>query len=238
MTLTELVRPGEKIDIMAVERAILGSASNKKVYSSKIYDIIDDEQLEILMPMEGSKLILLPKDGQYQFCFYTKKGLYQCFVRIADRYKSNNVYILLAEVTSDLEKFQRREYYRYSVSMPLKARTLMEEEVKDLEKNNFHMQQGLTMTKCEIRDISGGGLKFISQTAFTVGEQIALVFSLNFRGKETVYELAGEVLSCREIDNQKGKFEHRLKFTSIMSRQREAIIRFIFEEERKKRSSI
>ncbi|MGN0247717.1 MAG: flagellar brake protein [Lachnospiraceae bacterium] len=238
MTLTELVRPGEKIDIMAVERAILGSSSDKKVYSSKVYDILDDDQLEIFMPMEGSKLILLPKDGQYQFCFYTQKGLYQCFVRIADRYKSNNVYILLAEVTSELEKFQRREYYRYSINLPLKARTLMEEEEKDLEKNNFHMQQGLMMKKCEIRDISGGGLKFVSQTAFTEGEQIALLFSLNSHGKETVYELAGEVLSCRENDNQKGEFEHRLKFTGILRNQREAIIRFIFEEERKKRSRV
>lgn len=238
MTLTELVRPGEKIDIMAVERAILGSSSNKKVYSSKIYDVIDDNQLEILMPMEGSKLILLPKDGQYQFCFYTQKGLYQCFVRIADRYKSNNIYILLAEVTSELEKFQRREYYRYSTSLPLKARTLMEEELKDLEKHIFHIQQGLVMKKCEIRDISGGGLKFVSQTSFPVGEQIALVFSLHSHGKETVYELAGEVLSSRENDNQKGEFEHRLKFTSILSNQRESIIRFIFEEERKKRSRV
>ena len=233
MTLTELVRPGEKIDVMAVERAILGSSSDKKVYSSKVYDILDDDQLEIFMPMEGSKLILLPKDGQYQFCFYTQKGLYQCFVRIADRYKSNNVYILLAEVTSELEKFQRREYYRYSINLPLKARTLMEEEEKDLEKNNFHMQQGLMMKKCEIRDISGGGLKFVSQTAFTEGEQIALLFSLNSHGKETVYEL-----SCRENDNQKGEFEHRLKFTGILRNQREAIIRFIFEEERKKRSRV
>ena len=51
MTLTELVRPGEKIDIMAVERAILGSSSNKKVYSSKVYDILYDDQLEILTPI-------------------------------------------------------------------------------------------------------------------------------------------------------------------------------------------
>ena len=33
MTLTELVRPGEKIDIMAVEKAILGNPSSKKVYT-------------------------------------------------------------------------------------------------------------------------------------------------------------------------------------------------------------
>lgn len=238
MKLTELVRPGEKIEVMAVERAILGSASNKKVYSSKIYDVIDDEQFEILMPMEGSKLILLPVDGQYQICFYTKNGLYQCFVRIADRYKSNNVFILLVQVTSELSKFQRREYYRYVTTLPLKARELMDEEIKALEKNEFNLQKGLVMKKCEIRDISGGGLKFVSPIAFPVGNQIALSFSLNLHGKEMDYELVGEVLSCWENENVKDEFVHRLKFTNILSRQRESIIRYIFEEERKKRSRI
>lgn len=236
MTLTELVRPGEKIDIMGVERAILGNSSNKKVYTSKIYDLIDDDQLEILMPMEGSKLILLPKDGQYQFCFYTKKGLYQCFVRIADRYKSNNVYILLAEVTSPLEKFQRREYYRYSTSLPLKARTLMDEELRDLEKDQFHIQHGLIMKKCEIRDISGGGMKFLSKTAFEVEDKVVLSFSLQVHGKETVYQLVGKILSCRKLESDNDEYEHRLMFEKILNSERESIIRFIFEEERKKRS--
>ena len=236
MTLTELVKPGEKIDIMAVERAILGNSSDKKVYTSKIYDLIEDNKLEILMPMEGSKLILLPRDGEYQFCFYTENGLYQCFVRIADRYKSNNVYILLAETTSPLEKFQRREYYRYSTSIPLKARTLMDEELRDLDKDVFHIQNGLIMKKCEIRDISGGGIKFLSKTAFKVEDRVVLSFSLQVHGKETVYQLIGRILSCRKLENDNDEYEHRLMFEKIMNRERESIIRFIFEEERKKRS--
>ena len=236
MTLTELVRPGEKIDIMAVEKAILGNSSNKKVYTSKIYDLVEDNQLERWIPMEGSKLILLPKEGEDNFCFDTKKGLYQCFVRIADRYKSNNVYILLAETTSPLEKFQRREYYRYSTSIPLKARTLMDEEQRDLDKDVIHIQHGLIMKKCEIRDISGGGMKFLSKTAFEVDDMVVLSFSLQVHGKETVYQLIGRILSCRKLDNDNDEYEHRLMFEKIMNSERESIIRFIFEEERKKRS--
>lgn len=238
MNLTELVNPGDKIEIMAVERAILGAASDKKVYGSKVYDVVDDELFEILMPIEGSKLILLPIEGRYQVCFYTKKGLYQCFVKIADRYKSNNVYILLVKQTSELEKFQRREYYRYKTLLPLKARELMEEELEDIENDKFSMQKGLVMKKCEIQDISGGGLKFVAPVAFPIGEQIGLSFNLNTHGKEVVYEVAGEVLSSKKMENRRGQFEHRLKFTSILSGQRESIIRYIFEEERLNRSRL
>lgn len=237
MVLTDLVRPGEKVEIQAADRAILGSAAGKKItYMTKVYDIIDDETLEILMPMEGSKLILLPVDGEYMFCFYTQKGLYQTFVRIADRYKSNSIYILLAKMTTKLEKYQRREYYRYATLLPLKARELMDEEIKLLSEDHFRLQQGLIMKKCTIIDISGGGLKFSAPVQFPVGNQIAIAFELTSNGKEKSYELVGEVLDSQQKDDTKEEYIHRLRFSNILSAERESIIRYIFEEERKKRN--
>ncbi len=236
--LTELVRPGEKIEIQAVEKAILGASSNKKVYTSRIYDILDEEQLEILMPMEGSKLILLPIDGEYQFCFYTKKGLYQCFIRVIDRYKSNNVFILLCELTSPIRKHQRREYYRYGCILPLKTRELMTEEEKALEKNQFQFQEGLPLAKGSVIDISGGGIRFMSGEKYEAGAHIALTFHLMINEKEQVYNLAGEILSCKENELNRGEYECRLKFVCIDNAKREEIIRYIFEEERKKRKRV
>ena len=46
-----------------MEKSILGSASDKKSYISRIYDVLSDDQFEVLMPMEQTKLILLPVDG-------------------------------------------------------------------------------------------------------------------------------------------------------------------------------
>ena len=79
--LTKLILPGEKIELQSMEKSILGSASDKKSYISRIYDVLSDDQFEVLMPMEQTKLILLPVDGEYDVCFYTKQGLYQCYVR-------------------------------------------------------------------------------------------------------------------------------------------------------------
>ncbi len=234
--LTELVKPGNKIEIQTVEHAILGAASKSKMYTSRIYDILDDEKLEILMPMDGTKLILLPVDGEYQFCFYTDKGLYQCTVRIVERYKENNIYLLVCEMTSPLGKYQRREYYRYACTLPLRTRDLMQEEVKTIEAGKFQIQIGLPLTRGNIVDISGGGLRFVSPVRYEPGVQILVCFSLNYHGKETSYELAGLILSSRENEVRKGEFEHRLKFTVIDNVQREGIIRYIFEEERKSRS--
>ena len=236
--LSDIIKAGQFVDLQSTRKSEEGDETYKKLYRTKVFDVLSEDQLEILMPIEQQKLILLPVDGEYDLCFVTDNGLYQCFARVLDRYKSNNVYILLAETTSKLEKFQRREYYRYSTSIPLKARTMMDEELRDLDKDVFHVQHGLIMKKCEIRDISGGGMKFLSKTAFEVDDMVVLSFSLQVHGKETVYQLIGRILSCQKLENDNDEYEHRLMFEKIMNSERESIIRFIFEEERKKRSRI
>ena len=233
--LTKYVRPGEKVELQTVERSILGSVSDKKAYASKVYDVISDEQMEILMPMEKTKLILLPVDGEYDICFYTKQGLYQCYVKIIDRYKSDNNFILLCEPTSNLRKHQRREYYRFSCILNMNSRELEEEEIEAVEKNEFYFQPGLPLRKSVIVDISGGGVRFVSNYKYEPETVIYLSYKLMINGREKEYEIAGKILAAKEIDNRPGEYEHRLQYLNMESSEREEIIRYIFEEERKNR---
>ena len=76
------------------------------------------------MPMEQGKVILLPVDGEYNLCFYTQSGLYQCLARVIDRYKSDNIFVLVMELTTDIRKYQRREYYRLNCVLDMKARNV------------------------------------------------------------------------------------------------------------------
>ena len=116
----------------SVDRPLVsGEKYGNKTYYTKIYDVIKDDRLEIMMPMEQTKLILLPVDGRYDMVIYGKSGLYQCFGRIVDRYKSDNVYILVIELTSSLRKFQRREYYRLGCAIELGTRLWDEKELEE-----------------------------------------------------------------------------------------------------------
>ncbi len=233
--LTRYVKPGEKVELQTMERSILGSVSDKKAYTSKVYDVISDEQIEILMPMEKTKLILLPVDGEYDVCFYTKQGLFQCYVRIIDRYKSDNTFILLCEPTSNLRKYQRREYYRFSCILNMDSRELVEEELEAMEKNELVFQPGLPLQKSVIVDISGGGVRFVSNYRYEKETIIYLTYKLMIAGKEKIYEIAGKILASKPIENRPGEFEHRLQYMNINNMEREEIIRYIFEEERKNR---
>ena len=112
--LTKLIEPGCKAEMQLISRKLTAAEEEKKVYVSKVFDVLSEDRLEILMPMEKTKLILLPVDGEIDVTFYAGEHLYQCFTRVVDRYKRDNMYILLMEATSNLRKVQRREYYRVS----------------------------------------------------------------------------------------------------------------------------
>ena len=79
--LSKYVNVGNRVELQSVKHLNLGvpdsSREERKVYSTKVYDIISDERIELLMPMEQTKLILLPVDGEYELCFYADNGLYQ-----------------------------------------------------------------------------------------------------------------------------------------------------------------
>ena len=84
--LSKYVKPGDKVEVQAVERVkFADEGEKKKVYASMVSDILSDDQLEIVMPMEKSKLILLPVNAEYDVYFYTESGLYQCFMKVVDR---------------------------------------------------------------------------------------------------------------------------------------------------------
>ncbi|MBR6665944.1 MAG: flagellar brake domain-containing protein [Lachnospiraceae bacterium] len=233
--ISKYVELGDKLELILVE-GISGKNNEtaRRVYSSKINDIISEDRLEILMPMEKTKLVLLPVDAEYDMAIYSKNGLYQCFVRVVDRYKSDNMYLLVVELTSNLRRNQRREYYRFSCALEMCSRSLESEEVEAIEHDEmFNLVPGLPLKRSVIVDISGGGLRFISEQKYEEGSLIYCSYHLLVNGTRKLYELVSKVLEVKPVENRKGVFEHRVQYINISEGIREQIIRYIFQEERK-----
>lgn len=233
--ISNFIEPGNKIEIQMVKPKQEQQQEASKTYISQIQDILSENQLEIVMPMEQSKLILLPMDMEYNLVIYTGNGLFQCFARIIDRYKSNNIYTLVVEMTSNLRKYQRREYYRFSCALEMNSRNLEEEEVRAIEERDpySNLIPGLPLKRSVIVDISGGGLRFLSTHPYEPGSLIYIGYNLLIAGNKKEYELVGKVLSSRKTEDKKGSYEHRVQYVDIDADVREEIIKYIFEEERK-----
>jgi len=235
--LSKFIALGDRIELQAVDRRLKSDDDDKqKIHQSKVYEILTEDTLEITMPMEKTKLILLPVDGEYDMVFYGETGLYQCFARIVDRYKSNNVYILRVELTSNLRKYQRREFYRFGCALEMCSRSLEEEEAQAIEKRTpYILQPGLPLRRSIIVDISGGGLRFVCDQQYEVGSLVYCSYHLVKGGESKQYEVIGKVLSVQPVENRQNAFEHRVQYYNMDVNTREEIIKFIFEEERKNR---
>lgn len=235
--ISKFISIGDKIELQAVDRMTEEQTEGeRKTHSSMVHEILSEDTLEIVMPIEKSKLILLPVDSEYDLIFYGKSGLYQCFARIIDRYKSNNVYILVVELTSNLRKYQRREYYRFSCALEMCARNLQEEEVQALESRQpYVLTPGLPLKQSVIVDISGGGLRFISSQKYEPDSLLYISYHLLKSGERREYEVIGKVLGVRDLENRPGIWEHRVQYYDMDKNTREEIIKYIFEEERKSR---
>jgi len=238
--LGKFVKEGDRVELIPVEnrtKTNTAEGENVRTYNTKVATIIDDDTIELLMPMEQTKLILLPVDAEYSVVFYTHAGLYQCFARVEDRYKSGALYLVQISLTSNLRKYQRREFYRFSCALEMCSRNLEEEEVEAVEKNSkIWLQPGKPIRRSVIVDISGGGLRFMSNQKYETGSMLYISYNLIKGTVRKQYELVGKVLSVREIENRPGTYEHRVQYHNIDDTSREEIIQFIFEEERKSRS--
>ncbi len=239
--LRDYVSPGDRLELTSAgssddnpEMAKNGTGMKGRVYFSKVYEIRSEEVIEIEMPVEKEKVQLLPIGDEFDICFYTSSGLYQCYSVIRERYKTNNLFILVLELTSGLRKFQRREYYRFNCVVNMKSRTLSNEEQEAFVTRSVEfMDTDLTLEDGVIVDISGGGARFLSNSRYEDDAKILFRFSLTLDDRPQEYSIVGRIIKSNPTDRVPGKYENRVKFLSLDGQAREDIIRYIFEEERR-----
>ena len=81
---------GDRIELMHIKSAIGRKVSDKK-YGSQLLDFDGDRTAKIAMPISEGKVIPLEIDDDYNLCFFTNSGLYQCTARIKKRYTENRM---------------------------------------------------------------------------------------------------------------------------------------------------
>lgn len=234
----KIISPGDKLEMKSTVSVVLPDGTEGiKTYKSSVFDVLDDGQIEIVMPTEQTKLVLLPVDGEYDVCFFSHGGMYRADVRIVDRQKVNGTYIIVTELISNLHKYQRREYYRFNCIVEMTAREMSHQETEAFSKGLTYLVSEKNMDRGVIVDISGGGTRFVSKQQFVEGHIILMKFTLSIMDKERPFLLAAKVIYSGEIENRKDEYENRVKFEFIDNTTREEIIKYIFDEERKNRKN-
>lgn len=235
--LSKYIAPGDKVDIRSIKRRLNPEVEPEiRIYETHVYDILSGDRIEIVMPMEKMKLILLPIGSEHDLFFHSGSGMYQCRAKIVDRDKKGGNYLLVADLISNLCKEQRRQYYRFSCALEMQARALETEEVRAVDEMGLAEEQmipNLPLKRSIIVNISGGGLRFVSDYAYDVDSILLCRYELEMEDDRKTYEVLGKVLAVSVVENRPGFYEHRVEYIRIDKEEREEIIKFIFEEERK-----
>lgn len=243
--LSKIISPGDRIEITksVSEKKLKQLIEEKSVYArpliSQVYDIIDDTQLSIAMPMVEGRVIPLPLNSKFEICFFTSGGLYKSGFIVTDRYKENGLYILVIELIYELKKYQRRQYYRLECVMEV-GYMIMDSSIADEKMNDETIKKILdanVLKKGIIIDISGGGIRFASDEMIEENAVVLVKLDMQSSSKE-IYGVMGKVLSSTKILNHDGMYEQRVEYHEIEENKREAIIRYIFEQERKMRQKL
>ena len=122
MKVSDIIRIGDKIDIRVLQEVEQAEKTDVtvKTYKSKVLDFCSNGNMEIAMPMEAGKLVLLQLGVRYELVFFSRESLYRTVGQVKERYKKDNIYMLEMELKSQPEKFQRREYFRYPCLLDFK----------------------------------------------------------------------------------------------------------------------
>ena len=112
-----ILRPGQ---------TCISVVGGEKIYQSAV-SAISDQELEISMPTSGGRMVLFQLERECSIVFYTKGGMYNCTAVVKKRYRKENLYLLRIVITSGLQKFQRREFFRIPYTTPLKYYEISEQ---------------------------------------------------------------------------------------------------------------
>lgn len=225
--------PGVKIELSEITE----NSNRVDVYLSQICDIEeDDKRLSIAMPIKEGRLIPLSVGMKLNCYFFTKAGMFQSIVAITDRYRTDNLYFLVIELKTPLKKEQRRQFFRFETSMDVRYAPVDEdaidiiETLKSIPDDLFSdkLLKGTTL------DISGGGIKF-SGIQLERCSKVYIEVDYKLADKTRRFRAIGNVISSEHPASKPGIWHNRVNYEIVRTEDREGLIRYIFEEERRAR---
>jgi c-di-GMP-binding flagellar brake protein YcgR len=154
--------------------------------------------------------------------------LYKFKAQVIARKIRDGIAMLLIEIESDIIRVQRRQFFRFVHMMPVKYRWLQDEK-----KENDETEAEKVYKDTFTIDISGEGICIYTEEKPVNGSKVECILPLDSDGKMI---FRGKIVRVSRCNNE-GKFnyENGVSFIDISEREREKLIKFIFDIQRKLR---
>lgn len=207
---------GRRIEIKRINK------EKHERYSSQILDIIDDKTYIISGPIKKKNIVIFHVGEIIEISYIVEdKGRFYFNAKILQRFLKD-IYSLKVLRTTNINKLQERDYYRLNVSLNV---------VKTYCKKT-HLGVENIEEKCESVDLSGGGIKLKCNYPHSIGDNVKILLDIG----DLKIPIDGEVVRIQEKDFYGYKYLIGIKFNNVSNKDRDLIIRYIFQEQRRLRN--
>jgi len=184
--------------------------------------LMNKNQVSVLMPMAGPAekkvKVRLPVGSGYELQFFTDLSIYRFDGAVVEHLILNGEHLTILRLNSAGEKVQLRDFFRHNSAIQFRF-NLVDDQLGDIDEIEMH--QGVT------RDLSGGGMSFLSDVLLKDGIEIYANFVL---GGEYI-TLLGKVLGRSEMPSGAYKYQYRTMFLAVPEAEQEKIIKFIHNQQ-------
>lgn len=201
LRLTEMVRIGEIFEVRV---------GNVCVHT-KLQEMHGDDELIVLQPTLMGKPVK-SNDGIFQFSFFRPNGVYQFNARLASAYDKGDMKLCRFLLVTEMEKIQRRQYYRLPVALDV----VMETE------GDAHKYRGISTT------LSENSVQVSCLNA--IPKETRLTAKIFFSATETIV-LKGMVYKCTGPLEKNGLYDIVILFADNNERHITRLSRYILKQQ-------
>jgi len=210
MNIFSELKIGDKLSIEIDDEDINQSENN--MLSSQLIDI-DKDHLYIIAPIYQGQKYTLHKHRNITIFFYRKKGIYKFNAQLVNQINTNVMTFVLKPI-GDMQKIQRRNFYRLPVVAPA---------ILKLKKDDNIIEYNCTM-----KDLSGGGVKVACKHEIDKLQNIIIDLYLD---EKQALAMNGQVVRViKDVENN--TYELGIKFKQTNQTDVDIIFAYIFEKQR------
>lgn len=239
---------GDRIE-MTKQAAAGDIRKSDRKYGSMLMDFDGIRTVRLSMPIYEGRVIPLEVGDVYELCFFTGSGLYQCTGRITKRYIEDRIHMMDVFLITELQKFQRRRFYRLDCLFQIRYRVLSEVEQllrRRMKEDNFETEEDRRICEGALEkipkkwedgsasDLSGGGIRFQCSKEWKKGTKFEVMLPLSFQKGIVPVTFDMSVVSCSRYGESLTVYEVRGEFENVTDSERETVIRYVFEEQRRR----
>lgn len=189
-------------------------------FISQIENYCDQNTLIMSAPIYESRIYPIRVNSKIEAYAYRSDHIYRILGFVEKRLIIDDIAVLEVKITEEIQRIQRRQFYRFKCSVPVTFYLQQSDEQQDEAEEII----GQTL------NISGGGLAAITDKPLQKDYKIVGQLFMN---NDNFINFNVKVIRCTaNVINDKLKYISSIGFIDMGYKEREMIVNYIFDQQR------